>query len=61
MVAALPTLDPPEGEPIGASLGGIQAKLLLTRTPEGWAWPADGAMSTHIIKPQARTPAARRI
>jgi serine/threonine-protein kinase HipA len=51
-VVALPTLLPPEGETLTASLGGVQAKLLLTRTERGWAWPSLGAMSTHIIKPQ---------
>ncbi|WP_345374660.1 type II toxin-antitoxin system HipA family toxin [Frondihabitans cladoniiphilus] len=47
----LPTLDSPDGLPVGASLGGVQAKVLLTRTKDGWAWPAFGAMSTHLIKP----------
>ena len=51
MVRDLPTLTPPDGLPISASLGGVQAKILLTRT-KGWAWPAAGAMSTHIIKPE---------
>lgn len=35
-----------------ASLGGIQAKVLLTATAGGWAWPLDGAPSTHIVKPE---------
>ncbi|MFI5429016.1 HipA domain-containing protein [Aeromicrobium sp. UC242_57] len=35
-----------------ASLAGMQDKILLTRTVEGWAWPVEGAMSTHIVKPQ---------
>lgn len=52
LVSNLPTLDPPEGEVVSASLGGIQSKVLLTRTADGWAWPAAGAMSTHIIKPE---------
>lgn len=56
LVRDLPTLTPPDGLPIGASLGGIQAKLLLTRTRNGWAWPTDCAMSTHIIKPQSYDP-----
>lgn len=56
LVRDLPTLTPPDNLPIGASLGGVQAKVLLTRTAEGWAWPADGAMSTHIIKPQPNDP-----
>lgn len=51
-VAQLPTLDPPPGQVVSASLGGVQAKVLLTRTGTGWAWPADGAMSTHLIKPE---------
>lgn len=56
LVRDLPTLTPPDDLPIGASLGGIQAKLLLTRTADGWAWPIEGAMSTHIIKPQPLDP-----
>jgi serine/threonine-protein kinase HipA len=52
LVVALPTLTPPENEPLTASLGGIQAKVLLARQTSGWAWPSQGAMSTHIIKPQ---------
>lgn len=52
LVRELPTLSPPDGLPITASLGGVQAKILLTHTPDGWAWPTDGAMSTHLIKPE---------
>jgi len=52
MVRDLPTLTPPDGLPVSASLGGVQAKILLSRTEQGWAWPAAGAMSTHIIKPE---------
>ena len=55
IVAQLPTLDPPAGQVVSASLGGVQAKVLLTRTSTGWAWPADGALSTHIIKPEPTT------
>lgn len=55
IVRDLPTIDPPDDLPIGASLGGVQAKVLLTRTPTGWAWPVDGAMSTHIVKPEPTT------
>lgn len=58
IVAQLPTLDPPPGQVVSASLGGVQAKVLLTRTESGWAWPADGAMSTHIIKPEPTSDAA---
>ncbi|GHS87869.1 putative kinase Y4mE [Actinomycetota bacterium] len=52
LVSGLPSLEPPEGQVVSASLGGMQAKVLLTRTSEGWAWPAEGALSTHIIKPE---------
>lgn len=34
------------------SLGGVQEKLLLARTDTGWAEPVDGAVSTHILKPE---------
>lgn len=33
------------------SLGGLQSKLLLVRTPDGWARPLAGVPSTHILKP----------
>jgi serine/threonine-protein kinase HipA len=33
------------------SLGGLQSKLLLVRTAGGWARPASGIPSTHILKP----------
>jgi serine/threonine-protein kinase HipA len=52
IVSELPTLETPDDLPIGASLGGVQAKVLLSETDSGWAWPARGAMSTHIIKPE---------
>ena len=40
------------GEDVRVSLGGQQAKLLLTRMQDGvWARPADGTPSTHIAKP----------
>lgn len=58
LVEDLPTLSAPEGEAITASLGGVQSKLLLTRTEAGWAWPAAGAPSTHIIKPEPIEPSA---
>ncbi|MFI2754517.1 type II toxin-antitoxin system HipA family toxin [Cellulomonas sp. P22] len=60
VVAQLPTLEPPEGQVVSASLGGVQAKVLLTKTAHGWAWPGDGAMSTHIIKPEPVTDVAVR-
>lgn len=52
IVQNLPTIDAPDGLPVTASLGGIQPKVLLTQTEAGWAWPARGAASTHIIKPE---------
>lgn len=48
----------PEGHEPQASLAGVQDKLLLTRTPTGWAWPERGARSSHIIKPDPRPGAA---
>jgi len=33
------------------SLGGLQSKLLLIQTPDGWARPLSGFPSTHILKP----------
>jgi serine/threonine-protein kinase HipA len=56
IVADLPTINPPDELAVTASLGGVQAKVLLTRTATGWAWPAEGAMSSHIIKPEPTTP-----
>lgn len=63
IVQALPTLEPPGSLPVTASLGGIQSKVLLTAVgprpimdgEDQWAWPAYGAISTHIIKPEANT------
>jgi serine/threonine-protein kinase HipA len=52
IVSDLPTLPVADDLPMTASLGGIQAKVLLTATPDGWAWPLDGAPSTHIVKPE---------
>ncbi len=34
------------------SLGGVQDKLLLARLDGGWQLPLDGAISTHILKPE---------
>ncbi|WP_167052286.1 HipA domain-containing protein [Salinibacterium sp. ZJ77] len=34
-----------------SSLAGMQDKVLLVRTVEGWAEPLDGYPSTHIVKP----------
>lgn len=51
-------IDDLPGKPLGidddvrVSLGGLQAKLLLVRLPDGrWASPSGGAPSTHIAKP----------
>jgi len=33
------------------SLAGVQEKLVLAQTNDGWALPLDGAPSTHIFKP----------
>jgi len=52
LVTDLPTYRLPEGAAPQASLAGIQDKVLLTRLPKGWGWPADGAPSTHLIKPE---------
>ena len=52
IVRDLPTHPARDGLEVSASLGGIQDKVLLTRTAEGWAWPSGGAMSTHLIKPE---------
>jgi serine/threonine-protein kinase HipA len=38
-------------EDVRVSLGGFQSKLLLVQTEEGWARPAEGVPSTHILKP----------
>ncbi len=56
LVRDLPTHHAPDGLAVSASLGGVQDKVLLTRTSDGWAWPTDGAMSSHLIKPQPQSP-----
>ncbi|HUY42780.1 MAG TPA: HipA domain-containing protein [Acidimicrobiales bacterium] len=38
-------------EEVRVSLGGLQAKLLLCRTADGWERPALGVPTTHILKP----------
>lgn len=51
-VADLPQRPLGADEDVRVSLGGLQAKLLLTRLSNGmWARPTDGAPSTHIAKP----------
>lgn len=36
------------------SLAGLQDKLLLVRTPQGWARPRNGHPSTHVLKVEDR-------
>ena len=55
IVSDMPTYESPDGLGIQSSLAGIQDKLLVTKTPGGWALPHDGAPSTHIIKPRPLT------
>jgi serine/threonine-protein kinase HipA len=50
-VESLPTWDLPADFAITTSLGGVQSKILLSRDGGRWYWPAGGAASTHIIKP----------
>jgi serine/threonine-protein kinase HipA len=38
-------------EDVRVSLGGLQSKLLLVQVDGGWARPAGGTPSTHILKP----------
>lgn len=48
----LPTHPLGVDDEVRVSLGGLQAKLLLTRTTDGrWGRPAAGTPSTHIVKP----------
>lgn len=51
-LAALPQHPYDDNEALRISLGGFQAKLLVTRANDGWALPIGGAVSTHILKPQ---------
>lgn len=41
--------DPQSGK---SSLGGVQPKVVLVRTPDGWAQALGGFPTTHILKPQ---------
>lgn len=52
-------LEDPIGSPLAndprsgkSSLGGVQPKVVLVRTPDGWAQALGGYPSTHILKPQ---------
>lgn len=51
-LAALPSHPFDDDRALRVSLGGYQSKLLLTAMTDGWALPLDGAISTHILKPQ---------
>jgi serine/threonine-protein kinase HipA len=53
-VEALPSAPLGVGDRVRVSLGGMQAKLLLVRTPRGWTQPVDGQPSTHILKPDPK-------
>jgi len=54
LIADLPTYHLPDGATPQASLAGIQDKVLLTaRDGGGWGWPEQGALSTHLVKPEA--------
>lgn len=53
-VAQLPQRPLGVDEDVRASLGGLQAKLLLVRTGSGWAQPVAGTPSTHLLKPDPR-------
>lgn len=52
-------LEDPIGSPLAndprsgkSSLGGVQPKIVLVRTGDGWAQALGGYPSTHILKPQ---------
>lgn len=54
-------LEDPIGSPLAnapevgkSSLGGVQPKIVLVRTGEGWAQALGGYPSTHILKPQLK-------
>jgi serine/threonine-protein kinase HipA len=53
-VESLPSIPLGVGDRVRVSLGGLQAKLLLVRTEQGWTQPVDGQPSTHILKPDPR-------
>ena len=54
-------LEDPIGSPLAnapqvgkSSLGGVQPKIVLARTDEGWAQALGGHPTTHILKPQLK-------
>ena len=49
---ALPRFVAEIDHEVRLSLGGAQEKLLLTRLDGGWNLPLEGAISTHILKPE---------
>lgn len=49
---ALPRLVTAIDHQVRLSLGGAQDKLLLARRDGDWHLPLDGALSTHILKPE---------
>ncbi len=51
LVAELPTHPLGVDDDVPVSLAGLQAKLLMVRTADGWARPGRGRPSTHILKP----------
>lgn len=51
LIAELPTYPLGIDEEVPVSLAGLQSKLLLVHTETGWAKPANGHPSTHILKP----------
>lgn len=53
-VELLPSKPLGVDDDVRVSLGGLQAKLLLTRTAQGWVRPMGGQPSTHILKPDPR-------
>lgn len=53
-VEALPSRPLGVDEDVRVSLGGRQAKLLLTKTGDGWCRPVRGQPSTHMLKPDPR-------
>ncbi len=56
-IDALPQRPLGADDRVRVSLGGLQAKLLLARTRDGWTRPGAGAPSTHIVKPEPTDPA----
>ncbi|MBN9152297.1 MAG: HipA domain-containing protein [Micrococcales bacterium] len=56
-------LEDPIGSPLAnaaargrSSLGGVQPKILVAKTPTGWAQAFDGCPTTHILKPRLASP-----